>query len=206
MATTIRVNQTAQQNNVVVSDWRFLVRELKKIEPSVLANFKANAKEIGKPVESAVKSGIPIRRPMRGFEPKKEPGRLTWGGKMEVRTTQLKVDTRIRKRGKSIVSVWVMSPAVALLDMANSPRNDGKFTREYDYSRSPTGKRKHYINGQSRAMLDKLASSSGVKKRDPSRYAWPSAEGAMNRVVPFMYKLVERTSAIINAEIKMGSK
>lgn len=206
MAQEINVRQTDTQNGVFVTDWRFLVRELKKVDPALIATFKANAKEIGQPVEKAVRNGIPTRRPMRGMEPVKVPGRMTWGGRMSVRTTELRVDTRIRKRGKSIVSVWVMSPAVAMLDIAKNPRSDGKMTRRYKYSRSKSGYRDHLINGQSRGMLDKINTSSGVKKRDPSRYVWPSALGAMNQVNADMYKLIERTASRLNAEIRRNAK
>lgn len=206
MAQEINVKQTDIQNSVLVTDWRFLVRETRKIDPSLIKQFKANAKEIGRPVEDAVRKGIPSRRPMRGFEPKDVPGRLTWGGRMPVTKTQLKIDTRIRKRGKSIVSVWVMSPAVVLADMAKNRGRSGRKTREYPYSKSPTGYRRHTVNGQGQAMINRLQTTSGMKAKNPSRFVWPSALAALGNVNHKMYQLIDQTSRRLNAEIRNGAK
>lgn len=190
----------------MITDWRFLIRETRKIDPLLIEKFKKNAQRIGRPVEKAVRDGIPNRRPIRGFEPKVGRGRMAWGVVMPAKATQLKVDTRMRKRGRSIVSVWVLSPAVAMVDQAANARSDGKKTREYNYSRSATGKRRHLVNGQGTAMVRGLNQAPGVKKRNPSRYVWPSALGALNKVNAEMHDLIEQTARKLNAEILRNAK
>lgn len=205
MAEQIKVKTSDTRVEVFITDWRFLIRETKKIEPAVMANFKANALEIGRPVENAIKKAIPNRRPIRGMEPKVIPGRLAWGAVVPVKTTELRVDTRIRKKGKSIVSVWVMSPAVAMADLAKNPTSKAR-TKEYRYSRSKTGLRSHKINGQGKAMADALSQASGVLSRNPSRYTWPGAISALNTVNAKMLALVNQTASRINAEILRNAK
>jgi hypothetical protein len=188
---------------IQITDWRFLIRETRKIDPALIEKFKKNAKRIGRPVEKAVQSGIPNRRPIRGMQPKVVPGRMTWGTVMPAKSTELKVDTRMRKKGKSIVSVWVNSPATAMADIAqkNGDRS-GKLTREYDYSRSPTGKRRHRINGQGSGMVVAL---NKYKSHAPSRMVWPSAEKALPAVNAEMYVLLQQTATKINAEIQRNA-
>lgn len=204
MARTLKVN-ASDRVEIQITDWRFLIRETRKIEPALVEKFKKNAKRIGRPVEKAVQQGIPKRAPIRGMQPKVIPGRMTWGAVLPARATELKVDTRMRKRGKSIVSVWVNSPATAMADVANKVGDrSGRLTREYDYSRSPTGKRRHRINGQGSGMVVAL-NKAGLKKSDPSRMVWPSAEKAIPAVNIEMYALIDQTANTLNAEIRRNA-
>lgn len=200
MANTINV-KTGDRTEILVTDWRFLIRETRKIEPRTMAKFKKNALAIGRPVDNAVKKGISARAVIRGMKPKVIPGRVSWGGNgVDVRKTDLRVNTKIYKKGVGIVSVWVQSPSVAIADMANK-RGPNKYTREYEYSRSATGKRKHYVNGQGSAMVQALRKSTKVKKRDVSRIVYPSAEKALPAVNAKMLVLIESMSQQINSEI-----
>jgi len=201
-----RVNvKSGDRIEIQITDWRFLVRETRKVDPRLIETFKKNAKRIGRPVERAVQSGIPNRFPIRGMQPKVIPGRMTWGTVLPARATELKVDTRMRKKGKSIVSVWVNSPATAMADVANKVgQRGGRLTREYDYSRSPTGKRRHRINGQGSGMVTAL-NKAKFKKSEPSRMVWPSAEKALPAVNVEMYALINQTAQNLNAEIRRNA-
>lgn len=204
MAEQIKVN-AGDRVEIQITDWRFLIRETRKIDPALIEKFKKNAKRIGRPVEKAVQAGIPNRFPITGMQPKTIPGRMTWGAVVPAKKTDLKVDTRMRKKGKSIVSVWVQSPAVAMSDMAkNVGKRDGRLTREYDYSRSPTGKRRHRVNGQGSGMVVALEKAK-MKKSSPSRMVYPSAEKALPAVNTEMYTLIKQTASQINAEIKRNA-
>lgn len=205
MAQTLNV-KTGDRIEIQITDWRFLVRETRKVDPALVEKFKKNAKRIGRPVEKAVQSGIPSRAVIRGMQPKVIPGRVTWGAVLPAKSTELRVDTRMRKRGKSIVSIWVNSPATAIADVANKNGDrSGRLTREYDYSRSPTGRRRHRINGQGSGMVVALNKATGVKKRSPSRMVWPSAEKALPAVNVEMAALINQTAERINAEIRRNA-
>lgn len=204
MAQQIKVN-AGDRVEVQITDWRFLIRETRKIDPKLIEKFKKNAKKIGRPVERAVQSGIPNRFPITGMEQKVIPGRMTWGAVIPAKKTDLKVDTRMRKKGKSIVSVWVQSPAVAMADVAKKVgKRDGRLTREYPYSKSPTGTRRHRVNGQGSGMVVALEKAK-MKKSSPSRMVWPSAEKALPAVNAEMYILIEQASSKINAEIQRNA-
>lgn len=204
MAEQIKVN-AGDRIEIQITDWRFLLRETRKIEPAMIEKFKKNAKRIGRPVERAVQSGISNKFPITGMEQKVIPGRMTWGAVIPAKSTELKVDTRMRKKGKSIVSVWVNSPAVAMADVAKKLGNrDGRLTREYRYSKSPTGTRRHRVNGQGSGMVKALEQAK-FKKSNPSRMVWPSAEKALPAVNAEMYTLIEQASQKINAEIKRNA-
>jgi hypothetical protein len=201
VANTIKVN-TGDRTEVLLTDWRFLIRETRKIEPAMVDNFKVNAKRIGRPVEKAVQAGITNRYAISGMQPKVIPGRLTWGGKVPPKKTELRVDTRLRKKGKSLVSVWVMSPAVAVFDVARKyGKYDGAQTEEYDYSRSPTGRRSHLRNGQGRHMVDAMDRSRARKQVNRSRVVWPSGLKAVPQANAEILKLMDSTAKNINSEI-----
>lgn len=200
MAQNITV-KTGDRTEIMVTDWRFLIRETRKIEPRTIAKFKAKALEIARPVDNAVKRGISKRAVITGMKPKVMPGRVSWGGNgVDVRKTDIKVNTKIYKKGVGIVSVWVQSPSVAIADMANR-RGPNKFTRSYPYSRSKSGMRKHYVNGQGSGMVQALRKSTKVRNRDISRIVYPSAEKALPTVNKKMLVLIESVSQQINSEI-----
>lgn len=200
MAEQIKV-KSGDRIEIAITDWRFLIRSTRKIDPALIETFKKNAKRIGRPVERAVQAGISNRFPIRGMEPKVIPGRVTWGTKVAAKTTELRVDTRMRKKGRSIVSVWAMSPAVAIADVANQlGKRDGKLTKSYKYSRSATGERQHRVNGQGSGLVVAL-NKAKLKKSDPSRIVWPSAEKALPAVNVEMNLLIDNTASRLNAEI-----
>lgn len=205
MANTIKVN-AGDRVEVQLTDWRYLVRETRKIEPAMIEKFKVNAKKIGRPVEKAIQQGITNKYAITGMKPAVVPGRLTWGGKVAPKTTELRVDTRMRKKGKSIVSVWVMSPAVAIFDYAQKyGKYDGAQTKEYDYSRSKTGKRSHLRNGQGRHMIDAMDRSPARKSVRRSRIVWPSGLNAVPQANAEILSLMKSASERINAEIQRNA-
>ena len=190
---------------IEISDWRFLAKELRKVEPRVMSRFKREARQIGKPVENAIKKAIPNQIDIRGMKPKVVPGRMAWGVGVSAKKTSLKINTKMYKRkGNSIVSVWAWSPALAMLDMAKTGgRGDGKLTREYEYSKSPTGTRRHRINGQGKGMLKAAAKSKKLQRADrPSRIVWPAAMKALPEVNVEMNKFIESEARRINAEMR----
>ncbi len=204
MAKTISIVTNTNSTRIEITDWQFLVRELRKVDPKLITKFKANAKEIGKDVENEVKRAIPRTIDVRGMVPKVVPGRMTWGTGVAANKTSIKIDTRIRKKGKSIVSVWAWSPALAMLDMAKTGgRGDGKMTRMYKYSNHPDGERQHRINGQGKGMIRGIQKSKKLQRASrPSRVVWPAAEKALPEVNARMNKLVASVSTSINAELR----
>lgn len=201
MANFISVSKS-DRIEISFTDWRLFVRELRQVDAKLLKEFRAKATEIARPVEDKIKAGIRPVPPIRGMWPKTAPGRTAWDSFVPRDKTKIKADTRIRKQGKSIVSVWAYSPAVAIADQARvGGRGDGKLTRMYKYTNHPDGERQHRINGQGKGMVKALNKSHFVVRKSPSRYVWPSGEKAIPAVQARMLNLIEQESKVINATL-----
>jgi hypothetical protein len=112
----------------------------------------------------------------------------------------------MRKKGKSIVSIWAMSPAVAVFDVARKyGKFDGQLTEEYDYSRSKTGKRKHTRNRQGKYMVEAMDRSPARKQVNRSRIIWPSGLSAVPQANAQISILLNQAAAKINAEIQRNA-
>jgi hypothetical protein len=205
VARTIKVN-AGNRVEVQLTDWRFLIRETRKIEPTAIATLQRNAKRIGRPVEKKIQQGITNKYAIIGMQQKVIPGRLTWGTGVAAKKTKLRVDTRMRKKGKSIVSVWAMSPAVAIFDTAHKyGRFDGQKTKQYPYSRSKTGYRAHERNKQGKYMVEAMDRSPARKQVSRSRVIWPSGLSAIPEANVQMSILLEQAAQKINVEIQRNA-
>lgn len=211
-----------QRSGLYLTDYRDLIRELNRVQPTLVKQLQKDYKQIGKPVQLAVKQGIPVtpptsgihrRSPQRsrsGFYPVVVPGRVTWGANYQnknkpvdsvvIETPAVSKASRTMKRFKinsfAIARLRVNNAAVVLADMAGVT---GKYinkyprTREYDYSRSKTGRRRHKINNQGRGMIRALN-----RNGSPSRFAWPSAEKALPKAKAQSKIVLQKAYSIIN--------
>jgi hypothetical protein len=213
-----QTSQTSARGGLIVTDYRDIIKELRKIETGLPKALRAEIKSIAKPVQNAVSSSIPASPPtsgvhkrgggVSGFAPRVIPGRLTWGANAQngnIRPKTVKFSYRPsrrmtgnRKGYMSLASLEVPNAAVVMADMAgksNKYTNRRPMTREYAYSGTPSGKRKHKINGQGIAMIRAL-------KRRPSRFVYPAAERAMPLAVNEASKVVRRYADIVNNNMR----
>jgi len=205
VAKTIKVN-AGDRVEVQLTDWRYLIRETRKIEPKSIDKLKVNAKRIGRPVEKKIQEGITNKYAIKGMQQKVVPGRLTWGAVVPAKKTELRVDTRMRKKGKSLVSVWVMSPAVAIFDTARKyGKFDGQDTNYYEYSRAVDGFRKHRRNKQGKYMIEAMDRSPARKQVARSRVVWPSGLSAVPQANAEMNVLLNQVAEKLNAEIQRNA-
>lgn len=207
---------------IYLTDYNELIRELNRVQPTLVGQLQKDYKQIAKPVQTVVKSGIPadeptsgrhVSRPQNtrsGFIPIAKPGRLTWGANYQNNNKQVKsvlIQTPSEKKAKrtysknktdaaSIARLKVDNAGVVLADMAGK---SGKYinkrprTREYDYSRSKTGKRTHRINNQGSGMIRALD-----KKGKASRFVWPSAEKALPKAETQSRLVLQKAYSVIN--------
>ena len=213
------------KSGMYVTDYEELIRELNRIQPTLVKQLRKEYREIAKPVQTAVKSAIPLNPPtsgvhkkkpqktISGFYPRSIPGRLSWGANSQNRmrearsvgiqtfsATRAKRNMRYnRMTAASIARLKVDSAATVMADLAGSSRKyvDSKsVTREYSYSRSATGKRIHKINGQGRAMIQALSRRTSGQGR--SRFVYPAADRAIPSVIPKMNAALQRAYTTIN--------
>jgi len=220
MAREVSYVTKGQRSGLYLTDYNDLIRELNRVQPTLVKGLQKDYRKIAKPVQSAVKTGIPVapptsgihrktpQRTRSGFYPVVQPGRVTWGANYQnkskpvrsvlIETPSASKAPRTMKRFKtgsfSIARLRINNAAVVLADMAGATGKDiDKYseTREYDYSRSRTGKRRHRINGQGRAMIKALGGKA-------SRFTWPSAEKALPKAKGEVKVVLQKAYSIIN--------
>jgi hypothetical protein len=94
------------RSGLYITDYEDLIRELNRIQPTLVVQLRKEYRQIAKPVQTAVKSAIPLdpptsgvhkkargknNRPQKttsGFRPITVPGRLTWGANSQNKMKQ----------------------------------------------------------------------------------------------------------------------
>lgn len=213
------------RSGLYITDYEELIRELNRIQPTLVSQLRKEYRQIAKPVQAAVKANIPINPPTSGvhkkkpqknpsgFYPRVIPGRLSWGansqnkmkparsvGIQTISATKARRSLKYnRMKAVAIARLKVDNAATVMADLAGTSRkyiNKKSVTREYDYSRSATGKRIHRINGQGESMIQALD-----RKRDGgrrSRYVYPAANDAIPSMLPKMDSALKRAYNIVN--------
>lgn len=203
------------KTEISITDFRALIKELKKINPTYVNEFYMGAKEITKPVQSAIIKGIPASAPVRGMRGKSQRQRLGWGIARRAKSTQIRVNRTVKRtsafaRGRtnqySIAYVAVRSPGTVLADMAGksgSYTNNKKYSRKYEINLFGRGviERNHKINGQGLALISAL--NSVLPK--PSRFIWPAALRALPNAKKQVDRLLTRTNNVINKNLRRVS-
>ncbi len=181
-----RTTQTGYQATIEVSNLKYMLDELSKINEDARKIFRRRFREIGQPIQREIQNGIRASRlgtpgSMRGFGKKVVPGRLTWGtGKPATSAVISMPRLSTRRDAMPIAKIKVGSPATVIADMAgksNRATANKPKTAIYPYSLSPDGQRSHKISRVgSRKFIQNLDATIGGKA---SRVVYPSAEKAL---------------------------
>lgn len=229
MANIVRQARTGANQGMVLylSDYRVMVRELRKIDRTLPSQLQKNYKRIGKPIQKALKQAIPNTPPLG---PRKNPklggrspgmahnGRTAWGsgptlsGEKRKPAKSVSIQTPVRKRSARgrfpILRLTVNSAATKIADMAGrsgSAVNKYAVTRPYQIRLF--GKdvitRTHRINNQGKALIRNLAGARGRVKGNASRYAWPTVEKRLPETKLEVERVVSAYARVVN--MKLGS-
>lgn len=220
MAQVDAANRFASQNRagtseIVLSDYRDMLRVINKLDREIWKDFSRNAREIARPARLGIKKsiermGVVLRGSARygyryGMQPARIPGRLTYntGTKSnQVLTNIPKTFGGARRFGEGeaipIARLVMRSPATIIQDMAGRKGTYiDKRARTLPYPYTVNTKegpreilRSHAINGQGRHMVEKLN-----KYRGASRAVYPAAEAHMDDVQDKMETLLMMTQA-----------
>jgi hypothetical protein len=208
MAREVQYVTKGSRSGIYLTDYQDLLFELNRIQPTLVKQLQKDYRKIAKPVKLSIQNKIPDTAPLSGFIPKAQPGRVTWGANYQNKNknvnavaVQLPKDTRAprtfrkyKTNAASVARLKVENAGVVLADMAGKNNSyTGKYlrTREYDYSRSRTGKRSHAIRGQGVQMIRNL-------RRKSSRYVWPAVEESMPRARAESKLVLQKAFSIIN--------
>lgn len=189
------------------SDVKAMLKRLKDTEPDALKEYRREIKKIAKPVADKIRENIPNHPPLSGMgyaisrtsqltgqqSYVINNGRLNWQGTgnyeqpvkgLSQGPKSLTISSAIKPSGRSlttpIAKVIIMSPAVAMTDMAGaaSRGKTGSRSREYIY-RKRNGelvKRRHRVNGQGINMIRVLNQRFGAA----SRFGWAGLESRID--------------------------
>ena len=194
-----------------ITDYRDLLTTIRKVEPTLIKQMRADVRDIASPIRDDIKAAIPEARPLSGMVTK--VGRLAWNRTINVKKPLKSVTVEsFRKINPkytfySIGRLRVWNAAVVLTDMAGrsgTSINSKSETREYDYTyhkkgQEIIGKRKHKINGQGIAMINGLRSRA-------SRFVWPAAERSLPHAKLEVRKSLEQAYVKLNLEMLRKGK
>lgn len=202
---------------IVITDLRKLIKEVRKINPAYVSEFYKGAKEIAKPVQADIIKAIPNTKPVRGMQPVDVPGRLAWGVGKRAKSVVIDVRRTVKKtsgfaKGTSqtypIAAVATQSPGTVLADMAgksNRYTNRKEFSAKHRinlFGRGQIVERTYRINGQGEQLINALNKSSKVKSKSASRFVWPAALDALPKAVGQMDDLISDLNKQINTKLE----
>lgn len=178
---------------IFISDYRYIIRELNKVDAKLVRDMKRDYKSVGSEVRKGIKSAIPAFPPLSGFAKKSASGSAkTWGNRFKANTVRVRLRSpqSSSEKNQAILQLQVVSPATVIADMAGrgSDSIQGQMTKEYDYR---GGKRRHRVNGQGKIMIDRLNTKASGK--EASRYVYPAAEEKMPEALEAVRDIVSGT-------------
>ena len=209
---------------ISVTDYRFIVRELRKIEPQLAKDLRQNIRKAMKPWQAEVSRSIPVaEKQPTGMVTK--IGRLSWetNTRQPVSADKVLVDTRApRQRKDSLTTGWaklrIMSPSVVLADMAGrsgkyiglrklaagtrknsmevkSGKYKGQMGYAYTYKNGVSGRIHRNTGGQGRGLISALG-------KKPSRYGWPAATKNAHLIRREINKIFDDSLTLINSRLR----
>lgn len=199
-------------------DVKDMIKRLKAISPDLVSEYRKHLKEIANPIVKQIEENIPNEAPLSGMgfvisriskRTRQQSyvinnGRLNWQGtgnyekplKLKNGAKTVTFSSAIKPNAQSattpIAKVIIMSPAVAMTDMAGrgSSGNSSGRSRQYTY-RKRNGEivmRRHALNGQGINMINKLRERYGA----PSRFGWKGLEQQIDNAAKEIDKILDR--------------
>ena len=195
------------QAEIVISDYKRIIRELNKIEPMLVAQMRQDFKEIAEPVRHEIRKGIPSQPPLSGMRRKLSPVGKTWNTRRRARTVKIRLSNPKRgiEKNASIVTLSISSPATIIADMSgrgNAGRRGKTDWYVYPLSQSVSdnyrpGERRHTVTTQGQKMIQMLSS----RLQGPSRMVYPSAERALPDAQEKLFMVIGKATQIIERRL-----
>lgn len=204
--------------SVEYTDFNYVMKELRELDNDYYKEFRRNAKEVAKDLQSEIQTGIRkagtrANPPLSGMK-QVHFGRTAWGsnfsdGSVKAKPAdsaiiQVPPSRKTNKHGRrAIVRVVVGSPGTVMADMAGA---SNKFTqryavtRPYDYmytigGQKVPGIRQHRITTQGVEMIDNLSARA-------SRYVWKAADKALPETRKNLDKLITDVNKKLNRKLR----
>ena len=209
---------------VSLTDYRVVRRELRKIEPNLLKDMRDEYRELAKPLGETIQATIRGTRVPSGMHTR--IGRLSWdvNPRQTIQPTKFGIRTapkRSKAEVTSLVSLRFRSAPLVLADMAGRVGNfdsrplakgtaksgmvvmSGKYKGEtgyaYTYRDGSIRGRIHRNNGQGRRFVEKLDAASG---RKASHMVYKGAEQSLPAVRAAAQKIANKYASRVNWNFK----
>lgn len=203
-----RTSVSSERAVVELSDWRYLLSEISKLNAEIHKEMKKDFRKIAKEVQDGIRSEIKVRPPLSGMRKNKIPGRVTWGTGKPARSAIIRLPRNSRTNYLPIAQVRVGSPATIIADMAgksNAATNSKARTAKYEYTK--------YVNGAPvKVMRDHAITKVGSRKfianldarlnGKASRMVYPGAEKALPQAREEIQSIVAQVVDRINRELR----
>lgn len=210
---------------ISVTDYKFVVRELRKIEPQLAKDLRKDIRKVMKPLQESVSKAVPSA----GEQPKgmvTKIGRLSWetNSRQVVPANRVLIDTKApRQRPGSLTSGWaklrMTSAPTVLADMAGrsgkyiglrklaggtkknsmevlSGKYKGQMGYAYTYRNGVISGRIHRnTGGQGRGLISALG-------KRPSRYGWPAALKGIPATRREINRIFDDAVSLINSRLR----
>lgn len=205
---TSRSVARSQKAVVELSDWRYLLREISKLNVEIRKDMRKEFRRIAKEVQAGIKSEISTRPPLSGMRKAKIPGRVAWGVGKPARSAIIRLPRDAKRNYLPIAQIRVGSPATIIADMAgksNAMTNSKARTAPYEYTK--------YVNGTPvRVMrthaITKIGSRKFIANLDAalngraSRMVYPGAEKALPEAREEIQSIVAQVVDRMNRELR----
>jgi hypothetical protein len=193
---------------VELSDWRYLIKELNKLNSELHKDMKKDFRRLAQDVQKGIKSEISTKPPLSGMAKAKVPGRVTWGTGKPARSAIIRLPRNAKSNYLPIAQVRVGSPATIIADMAgksNKATNSKARTAPYDYTIYRNGSP---VRVQRDHAITKVGSRKFIANLDSrlngraSRMVYPGAEKALPAAREEMQLLVVEVINRVNRELR----
>ncbi|NBU22811.1 MAG: hypothetical protein EBS38_02710 [Actinobacteria bacterium] len=177
-----RTVTTSQKAVVELSDYRFLLNEISKLNKEIHKEMKKDYRRIAQDVQKGIRDEIKTKPPLSGMRKAKVPGRVTWGNGKPARSAIIRLPRNARGNYLPIAQIRVGSPATIIADMAgksNAQTNSKARTAMYDYTIYKNGTA---VRVQRDHAITKIGSRKFIANLDSrlnsraSRMIYPGAE------------------------------
>jgi hypothetical protein len=203
-----RVTSTSERAVVELSDWRYLLKEISKLNKEIHKDMRKDFRRLAQDVQRGIRDEISNKPPLSGMRKARIPGRVTWGNGKPARSAIIRLPRNAKSNYLPIAQVRVGSPATVIADMAgksNAATNSKARTAFYDYTIYRDGapikvQRDHAITKLgSRKFIANLDASLGSRA---SRMVYPGAEKALPEAREEIQSLVTEVVDRVNRELR----
>lgn len=183
----------------VIYDVKGLLKDLEALQPGLRKELVREVKKPAKPIVDNIKRHIPSVAPLSGM---RTEGRLGWGSGKPANQVQIKFRSGRSRRSAitALVSIWITSPATAMVDVAGkgSLRKAKTLTGNYGYKGSY---RKHAIRRGAKGMNGGQSFVRNLRSRNANDFIYPAVGDSIDDAQEQVKLIIDRYAKMVNRKL-----